>query len=212
MPEKIKIAVITEGHPIDVIRFYDFFNSFDEFDVYIQALETIASDDENMDRYDSLVFYNLSLEKPDEGTRIRQFSEKHLGSTKQGVFLLHHGMLSYADWPLWNAITGLQSRQFKYTWNQTMAYDIVDPNHPITKGMRPWSMMDEAYLMDEPDRSCQVLLATEHPLSLKSIAWVHQYGKSRVFCYASGHDDSAYRNGSFKEIVRRGVLWTACKL
>lgn len=212
MPEKLKIAVITEWHPIDVISFQNLFKSFDEFDCYVQALETIAADEKNMDKYDTLVFYNLSLKKPEEGTLIRDFSEKRLGKTNQGIFLLHHGMLSYSDWPLWNGITGLQSREFKYHWDQTIRYEIKDKSHPITQNMLPWAMIDETYTMGEPDEDCHVLITTEHPLSLKSIAWTRKYKNSPVFCYASGHDEFAYRDPNFREIVRRGILWTSGRL
>ena len=213
MSEKLKVAVVTEWHPIDVINFHTLFNSFgNEFEIYIQALETIATDELNMDKYDTVVFYNLSLGNPEEGTAVRSFSEKHLGSTKQGIFLLHHGMLSYSQWPLWNDITGLKSRSFKYHWDQTVRFDIKDSAHPITQGMRPFAMIDETYTMNEPDDDCQVLITADHPLSLNSIAWTREYKESRVFCYASGHDDFAYRDQNFKEIVRRGILWTAGRI
>lgn len=212
MSEKLKVAVVTEWHPIDVINFHSLFHSFGEFETYFQALETIATDDVNRDKYDTVVFYNLSLKNPEEGTVVRSFSEKHLGSTGQGIFLLHHGMLSYSGWPLWNAITGLESRDFKYHWDQTVRFDIADSGHPITYGMRPWAMIDETYTMNEPGEDCHVLITADHPLSLKSIAWTREYKKSRVFCYASGHDDFAYKDQNFREIVRRGILWTAGRI
>jgi uncharacterized protein len=212
MAEKLKIAVITEWHPIDVIAFHTLFKSFDEFECYFQALESIADDDVNRAKYDALVFYNLSLKQPESGTAIRRFSEEYLGTTKQGIFLLHHGMLSYSDWPLYDKITGLPDRNFKYHQNQTVRFDIADAGHPITRGMKPWTMKDETYTLPEPDETCHVILTAEHPLSLKSIAWTRQYNQSPVFAYASGHDDLAYTDPNFMEIVRRGVLWCAGKL
>jgi len=212
MKDKIKVAVITEWHPINVINFYKLFDSFDEFECYIQALELIAEDKSNIKEYDVLVFYNLSLAQPEAETARRVFSEKYLGSTGQGIFLLHHGILNYPDWPLWNRISGLESREFKYYQDQTVQFNIADPNHPITQDLSSWTMDDETYTLNEPNEDCNVLITTEHPLSLKSIAWTRQYKKSRVFCYASGHDNLAYSNENFREVVKKGILWAANKI
>jgi len=43
------------------------------------------------------------------------------------------------------------------------------------------------------------------------LAWVGEYGKSRVFYLMLGHDGKAYANPSYRELVLRGIRWAAGK-
>ena len=44
----------------------------------------------------------------------------------------------------------------------------------------------------------------DHPM-----AFVHSYGKGRVFQTPLGHDVKALRSGRTLELIRRGTLWVA---
>jgi uncharacterized protein len=212
MADKIKVAIITEFHPVDMISFHKLFWSFDEFECYIQSFDMFASDDKNNEQYDAVVYYNLSIPLPQEGSAIRKYIENKLGNTNQGIFLLHHAICCYRGWQVWTDLTGIEDRRFKYHWDQTVRYDISDSNHPITQGIRPWAMIDETYTINETDENSQMLITTDHPNSMKGIAWTRQYKNSRVFCYESGHDDFAYNDINFKEVLRLGILWCANKI
>lgn len=63
--------------------------------------------------------------------------------------------------------------------------------------------------MADAGEGSQVLLSTDHPKSMKTLAWARQYKKARVFCLESGHDNQAWANPHFREILRRGILWCA---
>jgi type 1 glutamine amidotransferase len=208
MDKKLKAAIITEFHPIDMIEFHKLFWGFEEFDCYIQSFDMFVTDEKNRETYDVVVYYNMSRPMLAEDHKIRKYLEEKLGSTRQGILLLHHGILCYPGWNIWTELTGIDERKFKYHWDQTVRYDIVNQEHPITKGLRPFAMIDETYVMDDPDESliCPLIQA-DHPLSMKNIAWTRQYKNSRVFSYVSGHDDTVYNDVHFKEILRRGMLW-----
>ena len=212
MKSKVKVAVVLEWHPMDVVGFSRMFRAFRDLDCYVQSLEMLAKDETNRQDYDAVLFYNLSIPTPAKEDPIRVFLEGHLGKTGQGIFLLHHGLLSYPEWSLWGDVSGLASRAFTYHPRQTVTFKVAAPTHPIVRGLRPWTMEDETYRMNEPDSSSQVLLTAEHALSLKAIAWTRTFGSSRVVCYASGHDHCAYDDPRFGEIVRRGLLWSAGRL
>ena len=125
--------------------------------------------------------------------------------------LLHHAIVSYKEWDLWDEITGCRNRaDMTYHQNQSVSFGVANPEHPITKGLKPFSLTDETYKMENPD--AQPLIVTEHELSLSAIAWTRQYKNSKVFCYASGHDSNSYNDGNFREIIRRGLLWSVGKL
>lgn len=211
MAPKLKAAVITEWHPVDVINFQRLFAAFEPFEIFIQSLDLFCQDDNN-DQYDVVVYYNLSIPTLDENDPRRKYLEERLGSTDQGIVLLHHAILNYPNWEFWSDVSGVSDRGFKYFWEQTVRYDVADANHPITRGLRDFAMIDETYTMAEPGADNQILLTADHPKSMKAIAWTRSYKNSRVFCYQSGHDDLAYKDVNFREILLRGMLWSARRL
>ena len=89
---------------------------------------------------------------------------------------------------------------------------IANPKHPITQGLSDWTMLDETYVVAEPDADSELLLFTDDPKSMRSIAWTRRYKKARVLCFQSGHDHNAYENPNFRRVVSRGIQWAAGRL
>jgi type 1 glutamine amidotransferase len=176
----------------------------------VQNIDILAEDKENLPKYDAFLFYGMGLKSPEAGKAVEKFSTEFLGSTEAGIVLLHHSILNYNKWDIWDKITGFKSRSMTWHTNQNIEFSIADTEHPITKGLEPFSLTDETYKMDNPEDS--PLIATNHELSLSTIAWTRQYKNSKVFCYASGHDSNSYNDNNFREIVRRGLLWSMGKL
>lgn len=216
-PHKIKTAVVTGRHPFDVPGFHALFRSMAEVDFYPQHLEDFAADAGKVRRfYDVVVFYNFHRETPgteenwwEQGTRE---ALEELGTTPQGILVLHHALLAFPDCPLWSEVLGLPDRSFGFHVNQTVLVEIADPDHPITRGLSPWTMIDETYTMGEPGENCHVLLTTYHLNSMKALAWTRSYGQARVLCVQSGHDRAAYSNASFRTVLARGIQWLADRL
>ena len=205
-----KVAVVQDWHPYDVVSFQEMLNAMPEFSFYVQNIDILAEDKENLPQYDAFLFYGLGRSIPDAGRAVAKFSTEFLGSTRAGIVLLHHAILNYNNWEVWNDITGLRSRSMTYHPEQDVRFTVADPGHPITKGLEPFSLIDETYKMDSPEDPA--LIVTDHELSLRTVAWTRQYRDSKVFCYASGHDAHAYNNDSFREILRRGLLWSMGKI
>ena len=84
--------------------------------------------------------------------------------------------------------------------------------HSITQGMEDWDLIDESYVMVEPDEGNDILLAVDHPQSMKAIAWTRTFKQARVFCLQSGHDNQTYGNPQFRHIVARGIQWCAGRI
>ena len=206
----LKVAVIQDWHPYDVVSFQDMLGSMSEFKFYVQNIDIIAEDKNNLPEYDAFLFYGLGRRIPEAGTAVEKFSSEFLGSTNAGIVLLHHAVLNYNRWDVWDNITGFKSRSMTYHPNQNVSFGIADKGHPITKGLSPFSLTDETYKMANPEGS--PLITTDHELSLSTVAWTRQYKNGKVFCYASGHDANSYNNAAFREIVRRGLLWSMGKL
>jgi len=209
--QKIKVAVLTGGHPYDVPNFNKLLRSIPDADFYIQAIEEYCTDLGGcMDQYDVVLFYNMTLATPQEEAAWNTVYHKaidDIGERGQGIFVLHHAVLAFPDWPVWDAVTGIARKNFSYDFDQNVKLHVEDSFHPITKGLKDWEMTDEVYLADNADEGSHILITTDHPASMKTLGWARQYKNSRVFCYQSGHDRKAYENETFREIISRGVQW-----
>jgi type 1 glutamine amidotransferase len=184
----IKTAVITGGHHFDVPAFIDLFRSMNELDFYPQTLENFAADVGGVRlNYEALVFYNMHSEL----TKATQAVYEALGETSQGLVFLHHAILAFPDWPHMEAITGYHATlDFTYLHDETLQVQIAMPDHPITRGLNAWQMVDETYMLPDVGLGNQVLLTTDHPRSMRTLAWTRGHKKARVFVFTPGHERS----------------------
>jgi len=213
-----RVAVITGGHPFDVPNFHKFFRAIKDADIYIQHMDEFASSDEKTrNSYDAVLFYIMLIDVPSDDN-VPGYAGKpksaleNLTKTGQAIFILHHAILAYPKWDLWNDLVGINKREFGYHPDQNVHINISKKNHPIVKGLKDWDMPDETYTMDNADEGSEILLTADHPKSMKTIAWTRKCGKSRVFCLQSGHDNLTWENPNFAEVVRRGIQWCAGRL
>lgn len=214
---KIKTAVITGEHPFDVPAFHAAFRSMPAIDFYPQHMEDFAADiGERRAEYDVLLFFNFHQETPgssgspaDEATKAALDT---LGESEQGIFILHHALLAYPDWPPWARLVGLQAPSWRVHMDINLSIRVANPKHPITEGLSDWTMLDETYVVGEPDADSEILLFTDEPKSMRGIAWTRRYKKARVFCFQSGHDHNAYEDPNFRLVASRGIQWAAGRL
>jgi uncharacterized protein len=213
---RIKVAVVTGRHCYDVVGFHSLFRRMPDVDAYHQHIKDFSADHAKArDQYDVALFYHWHKETP-EGDEwpgeLGKGALDWLGETGQGIFVLHHALLCHNGWPAWTEITGIPDRTVTPHHGETVRVEVVDPDHPITQGLESWEMVDETYAMADTDADSHLLLATDHPRCMRSLAWTRQYKKSRVFCLELGHDDLAYTNPSFHTMVERGIRWCASEL
>jgi len=214
----VRLAVVTGGHSYDVPNFHRLFRRLVECDVYIQHMDDFAcSPPEVQQGYDVVLFYIMLRGEPkDEGMswycgKPRSAIEQ-LGGAGQGILVLHHAILAYEAWPVWNELVGIADRKFGYHVGQHVRVEVAATVHPITAGLEPWNVIDETYIMAEPGAGSEVLLTVEHTLSMRTIAWTRRFRGSRVFCLQSGHDNRTWENHNFREVLRRGILWAAGRI
>jgi uncharacterized protein len=214
-----RVAVVTGGHSYDVPNFHRLFRSMGAgFDLYIQPMDDFASSPDHVRKaYDVVLFYIMLMDGPvDEGLAWYAGKPKSaleaLGAPGQGLFVLHHALLAYPKSPLWSEIVGIPDRAFGFHPGQTLRVEVADRAHPITAGLNDFDMIDETYTMQEPGADSHLLLTANHPKSMRGIAWTRTFRSSRVFCLQSGHDNDTWRNASFVELVRRGLLWCGAAL
>jgi len=215
MNNKTQVAVVVENHPYDVISFQKMLDSFTDCDCYVQPFDLLVQDEDNKDKYDTILFYNMNWDCPPSESHIYKYMENETGNG-QGVILLHHALLSFQKWDVFTDISGVRLRGadglFKYTQNQTVKSHIVKTGHYITAGVSDFTVIDETYTMGEPEEPGNtILITTDNATSIKNIAWVRQYKNSRVFSYASGHDKHSYNEENFRRILHNAIIWTASK-
>jgi uncharacterized protein len=214
----IKIAVITGGHPFDVQPFHSLFDSFSGIEACIQHTDEFASESDVVrDGYDVVVVYSMFKDTPrDDGlwyTGKPKSAFERLGERGQGIVILHHGLLAYPDWSVWDDITGMKARiMLSYHQNEPVRVEICDPQHPISSNVSAWEMLDETYRMDGavlPNDlpGNHIFLTTDNPNSLKTLGWTRQYRQSRVFCFVSGHGFATYANPGFQKVLANGIRW-----
>ncbi|MDR1533328.1 MAG: ThuA domain-containing protein [Clostridiales bacterium] len=209
----IKAAVLVENHPYDVAGFQHMLNSFTGCACYVQPVDLFVRDDINNMNYDTVLWYSMNWDPPAEDSPLDKYMRLRLGTTRQGIMLLHHALLSFQKWELFTRVSGVRERGadglFQYHQDQEVRTFVVG-EHPITAGITDFTVTDETYTIGEPLESGNTpVLRTDNATSIKTIAWTRQYGESRVFCYASGHDNKVYASESFRRVVRNGLLWTA---
>ena len=211
MSNPITAAVVTGGHPFDVPGLHNLFRALNGINAYIQHMDDFATAREPVrNAYDVVVFYSMLKDGP-TGRPLRAL--EGLLSSGKGVVMLHHAILGYPDWKPWVDMVGVKAASFQsYSHDEPMRIAVADQNHPITHGISNWEMIDETYVMAEPDADSHVLLTTDHPACMKTIGWTRQVDKTRVFNFQSGHDNQTWVNSPFQQVLTRGIQWAAGRL
>jgi len=140
-----------------------------------------------------------------------------------GVVSLHHNMGAHQGWAEFpkiiggrfftkpGEIDGTKYGTSGWAHGQDMNIIVVDKEHPITKGISDFKIHDEVYNKYYVAPNVKVLLKTDNPKNDPNIAWVTQYGSSRVFYFMLGHDHLAWENPNYQKILLQGIRWAAGK-
>ena len=229
---QVKVAIVTGHHEYDVINFQRTLRSFPDIDFYPQHLEDFILDDEEArSQYDVIAFYNYQQRTPsamgDQFSKDIRVEEElvdikgpleALGETGQGILILHHALTAFPTWPYWLDMCGMGDTTKAHQpgpvsrTDQKLSIEVVDPHHPITRGMESWEMIDETYNFPDTGEGSEVLLRTDHPQSMSTIAWTRKHKDARVFCLQSGHDNQTLSNPNFRKILGRGIHWLAGRI
>ena len=95
----------------------------------------------------------------------------------------------------------------------TFEVKVVDPDHPITKGLDgSFKTKDEKYSNLRIQPNIRVLARAEEQGKPQPMLFVLDYGKGRVFQTALGHDLGAMQTPQFVDTLIRGARWAAGEL
>ncbi|MBN2325561.1 MAG: DUF1080 domain-containing protein [Candidatus Omnitrophica bacterium] len=218
-PQKIKTLVVTGGHGFEPA----FITIFNHPDIeYVHAEHpNVNSMFTNGDaqKYDVIVLYDLWQDITDEQ---KKGMLDYLKSGK-GLVSLHHSIANYQDWPEYLKISGtryildangqtIDGRHYpqsQYKHDVLMDISVVDKNHPITRGLSDFQILDEAYKDFYVSPDAHILLTTDSPLNDKNIAWTMNYHGNEIVFLQLGHDSHAFFHPSYRHLVAQAIRFAA---
>jgi hypothetical protein len=131
----------------------------------------------------------------------------------KGFVTLHLASASFSEWDEFHKMIGRwwvmgksgHGPRGKFTVN------IVDKEHPISKGMSDFETDDELYAKLFGEGPIHVLVSAYSDWSKKvePLAFTLSYGKGRVYHHCFGHDVKAVVSPPVARLLARGAEWAA---
>ena len=229
-PDKIRLVIVT-GHQYPGHKWRETTPALEDglkqdprFDVtVIEDVEFLASP--KLHEYNVVILNYCNWERP-EGisskakANFQRFLKQGGGLTiihfTNGAFHFSLPKAGAADWPEWR--TNICRRVWDHGEGKSghdpygrFRVDIADPKHPIGRGMKSFETVDELYFRQQGDEPVHVVASAKSKVTGKDepMAFVHTYGKGRVFQTVLGHDAQSLRTQGTAELVRRGCAWAA---
>ncbi len=221
LPEKMRVLVVTGGHGFEKEPFFKLFK--DNPDITCQAVEHPKAhallSAEAAKQWDVIVTYDYNQKITDEAKAdfIARLKDG------KGLVALHHAIATYPAWPeYWNIIgaryylaatniNGVAKPRSAFKHDVDFKVHVADRRHPVTRGLKDFTIHDETYKWFDVSQACHPLLTTDEPESNKVIGWAKTYEGARVVYIQLGHDHLAYENPSYQQLVRQAIRWTARK-
>jgi type 1 glutamine amidotransferase len=210
--KKIKVLVVTGGHPFKPEPFFKMFADNPEitFTEGKQGKAAEAYDREDLFSYDAVVLYDAPQNITDaEKARFLELFDKGIG-----VVVLHHAYLAYPMWPEFGRIAGGQYvytqgqldsglASSTYKGNVDIPVTIVGKDSPVTAGLGDFVLHDELYANMHMIGEVTPLLKTGDEL----LAWTRQEKNSRIVGVIVGH--GCYTDPNFDKFLAQSIRWVA---
>jgi putative membrane-bound dehydrogenase-like protein len=103
----------------------------------------------------------------------------------------------------------LVGAQFQTHGTGVFKETIIQPDHPIMKGLQPIESWDETYVHTKHNPNKIVLSERRDDKGAEPYTWVREHGKGRVFYTAWGHDQRTWSNPNFQGLIENGIRWAS---
>ncbi|MRR37784.1 ThuA domain-containing protein [bacterium] len=218
-PPSTNVLVVVGGKSFETAPFYAMFGSFEGVRSDTASKPGVFSLFASTDvaRYDVIVFYD-SYQPITESQRNSFLSLLDRGI---GCVFLHHALVSHQEWKEYEKILGGRYHHAPYVdggkkygastykHDQEFTVQVVDPSHPVTRGIADFPIHDEIYINYQVFDFVTPLLTVDHRESGRPTGWAHRSGNSRVVYLQSGHDHRAYENPGFRALLLNAIRWVA---
>jgi uncharacterized protein len=166
----------------------------------------------DLTRYDVLLLHFMNWEQPDPNDHAKE-NLRGFVESGGGLVIIHFACGAFQDWPEYAALAGrVYDRVNTHDPRGPFTVNIVNPGHPLTGGMgRSFETDDELYICLTGDKPIELLATARSKITGRDhpMAFVHTYGKGRVFLTPLGHDVKALRGAGTAELIRRGTAWAS---
>jgi type 1 glutamine amidotransferase len=213
--ESVRALLITGGHDHET-SFYTLFDGHEDLGRIPVTSSATAFQNDLRDKYDVLIMYDFSRDLSETGKKnLRDFVE-----SGKGVVVLHHALLNYQTWSWWygDVVGGsyrlrregdIPSSTVK---NDQKIFVAPEGEHPITRGLEPFHVMDETYKHMLFSPKIRPLLVTDNPNGDRFLAWIGPCATSRVVAIQLGHGPTIFSHPSYRTLVHNAILWSAGRL
>ena len=126
-----------------------------------------------------------------------------------GVAGLHGGMGdAFRKEPSYQWMVGGQ--WVAHPGGSEVTYDvhIVDPGHPLTQGIKDFTVTTEQYYM-HVDPANQVLATTQFGGVTMPVVWTKTFGRGRIVYCSLGHSPDIVERPDVRTLIRRGMVFAA---
>jgi hypothetical protein len=216
--DTLKVLVVTGGHGFKHKPFFQVFEDMPgvEFAHAKQGKTATPYERDDLLSYDSVVLYDMVQNITEEQKK----AFLSLLDKGVGLVVLHHALASYQGWPKYEEVVGgkfllkpgtVDGKTVKRSvWGHLeLTLNVVDKDHPITKGLEDITWHDEYYGKCRVSDDVTVLLTTECPKSQPQVMWCKEAGKSRVVYLMGGHGPGVYKRPEYRTLVANSIRWTA---
>jgi len=213
--KSVEVLVVTGGHAYDTTEFFEMFNSLEgiSFDSvsYPAARELLSSP--KVMKYDLLLFYDYLPDMPLADSLIFQ------DLTQEGMpmIFMHHALCTFQQWEGYQKMVGGKyvmpgyqndtSLHSGYAHDLDLKIEVLDPSHPVTRGIGEFVIHDEGYYNIQINQEVIPLLGTKHSHCAPLVAWENQWENSTCLYLMCGHDKQAYNNVSLKLLLKNSVQY-----
>jgi type 1 glutamine amidotransferase len=125
----------------------------------------------------------------------------------RGVVSVHAGSSSFYDWPDYQRIGGASWKLGQTSHGAPHAFTVTASavDHPITRGMKPFTTTDELWVKPGVHADATVLATAEGQPSVLATS----LGRGRGLTLLLGHDAKFMQNAGFRRLLLRGAEWAA---
>ncbi|MEM7144261.1 MAG: ThuA domain-containing protein [Verrucomicrobiota bacterium] len=217
--EDLSVLVVRGGHHYDTPDFENMCLGLEsvEVDLVLSAHLHQFSAAEIEERYDAILFLNQNKHYPAKPRTRKLYME--LATQGVGMVFLQFTLSSHPEWDEYHELIGgkwflkdytedleLHSTYYK---DLTLDIQILDRNHPVTKGLEDFTMTDAYYGNIHVAPEVHPLLGTKHPDIASTIAWTHQYKNSKVVYIMPGFTKGAYEHKSYIQLIENALRYVA---
>lgn len=254
--DRLNLLLVTGGHPFSREALFEVFDANPDINwshVDHPAAQLMFTP--RMARYfDCYVLYDMpgiefrpgGIPKYHQPPRSFKQGLRALGDAGMPFVVLHHAA---AAWPAWREWSDFVGAQFLYSARRSFGKSMPDSgyaleashqvspvgDHPITQGVKPFSLTDELYLWRGPVEGVTPILSSDydfeyrnfysaaraleghlfsregwsHPAGSNIVGWTKTYRRSPLVYLQFGDGPSAYANEHFRKLLGNAIRWAS---